>query len=67
MLIKYAQMIGVTGKIIRLFRMSMRDTKATVMGKGRTSKEFTINTRIRYFDGLLAVVFNMLIWQLRDW
>lgn len=60
-IIKDMEQLNVSQKIIRLVKMTMKDSRARVMRREGPLEEFEINAEVRQGDGLSAVLFNIAV------
>lgn len=50
---------GIPNKLIRLARLSVKDSKCKVKVEGQLSKDFSVNTGVRQGDGMSPMLFNI--------
>jgi hypothetical protein len=58
-LYKGLEEVGIPGKLIRLVRMTMDNTRARVKVGNKLSDSFIFNMGVKLGDGLSAVLFNL--------
>jgi hypothetical protein len=62
-LYKGLEEVGIAGKLIRLVRMTMDNTRARVKVGNKLSDSFIFNMGVKQDDGISAVLFNLTLHQ----